>query len=62
MYAEKKNGEIVTRWPDLMEIIRRGAGDLAPTIPDDLLNEEDYLKFVESVSSDNPDMITSEEK
>lgn len=62
MYAERKNGEIVTRWPELVEIIRRGAGCMSVKVPDDLLNEDDYLEFVESVSENNSRMITSEEK
>lgn len=62
MHSEKKSGKIVTRWPVLMEIIKRGAKKYADDIPDDLLNEEDYLQFIETVSSSNPQMITSEER
>lgn len=62
MYSKKKSGKIATRWPDLMEIIKRGAKRYADNIPDDLLNEDDYLQFIESASLQNPAMITSEEK
>ena len=45
-----------------MEIIKRGAKEYAGDIPDDLLNEDDYLQFIENASSSNPQMITSEEE
>lgn len=59
MRAERRNGMIETYWPSLVERIREGAttGD----VPDDLMSEEDYLGFVESVSRNNPDLITDEE-
>lgn len=62
MHAEKKGGEIVTRWSDLVEIIRQGATRLQDSIPDDLLSEEDYLRFIHEVSAANPELITDQEK
>lgn len=35
---------------------------MSAEVPDDLLSENDYLRFVESVSENNSRMITSEEK
>lgn len=62
MYASRKKGEVVTRWNDLMEIIKRGATRDGSSIPDDLLNEEDYLDFVRRASMSNPGLITDEEE
>lgn len=62
MYANKRNGKVVTRWDDLMEIVLRGATRNADEIPDDLLNEKDYLAFLHKVAQDNPLLITDEEK
>ena len=61
MHAERKRGEVVTRWPDLMEIIRRGATRNRDLLPDDLLNERDYLAFIRRVSEANPGLITDRE-
>lgn len=62
MYAEKKGGKVVTCWPALMEIIRRGATKNQDMLPPDLLNEEHYLNFIREKSCQNPNLITDEEK
>ena len=60
MRAQRRNGLIETYWPQLIEIIRSGCLK-GEEIPDDLMTEQDYLSFVQSVSSGNPLLITGEE-
>ncbi len=62
MHANKKAGQVVTCWPKLMDIIKRGATRNEKAIPDDLLNEQDYLSFLAQVSRANLNLITDQEK
>ncbi len=61
MEAERKAGQIVTRWPDLMTFVKEHSGaDVA--IPDGLLSEDDYLSFVRKASEGNEKLINGEER
>lgn len=60
MRAERQNGEIVTYWPDLVNILQ-SPGGLCEGIDQTLLNEEDYLNFVEGVATQNSNLITGDE-
>ena len=61
MEATRKRGRIVTRWPELVKLIKSGTGSETP-VGDDLLSEEGYLEFIRTVSHSNCFLITSEEK
>lgn len=59
MEASRKNGQIITHWPELIEIIKRGTDK---TVPDDLMTEESYLDFIRTASEQNPLLITDKER
>ncbi len=61
MEAQRKAGLIVTRWPELVEHVRRYS-DPAASIPDDLMNETDYLAFVSRAAEANHSLVSGEEK
>lgn len=60
MEAKKKNGLVVTRWPELIQIIQEGAPD-GVTVPDDLMTENSYLEFVRDAAARNRQLITDKE-
>lgn len=59
MEASRHDGEIVTRWPELIDIIQAGT---QKKVPLDLMNENSYLQFVKKASEKNPNLITGREK
>ncbi|NMM94146.1 SinI family restriction endonuclease [Bifidobacterium oedipodis] len=59
MNAKRIKGEIVTYWPELIDVIREGTKQ---DVPDDLLNESDYLSFVSNASQSNEKLITDTEE
>ena len=61
MEAERKAGQIVTRWPDLVAFVKEHSGADA-AIPDALMSESDYLSFVRKVSEANERLINGEER
>ncbi|MBE6469666.1 MAG: SinI family restriction endonuclease [Coriobacteriaceae bacterium] len=60
MKAERRNGQIITYWSNLVELVRSGA-TTGGQVPNDLLNEHDYLDFVEQVARKHPEIITDRE-
>lgn len=60
MRESRKNGEIVTYWPELIKIMQAGA-PAGVDVPNDIMSEDDYLIFVKNVAEKNPDIITDEE-
>jgi hypothetical protein len=53
MRESRKNGEIVTYWPELIKIIQAGA-PAGVDVPDDIMSEDDYLIFVKNVAEKTP--------
>ncbi|MBW3090263.1 SinI family restriction endonuclease [Bifidobacterium miconisargentati] len=61
MEAQKKDGNIITRWSDLVKIIQEGAPD-GVNVPTDIMTEESYLDFVRNAAAANPALITDQER
>lgn len=60
MRAERKDGQIVTYWDDLIDLVQAGAAP-GMKVPENLMTEKSYLEFVKRTTEKNPDIITARE-
>lgn len=54
-----REGQIVTMWPQLVEIVKCGC---SRDVPDDLFSEADFQEFVLRAAASNPSLITGSER